>query len=287
MRSEQKTPAKVVWYFPVIPRIKWLFANPKTAKLMRWHAEERLQDGKLRHPADGSQWRAIDYQFRKTFKKEIRNIRFGLSTDGMNPFNMVSSNHSTWHVTLCIYNLPSWLCMKRTYIMMPLMIQGPKQTGNDIDVYLEPLIDDLVTLWKDGVKVWDEYKWEHFKLRTLLFVTITDLPGLGSLAGLATKEYKGCVVCLDGTKARWLNNSKKMVYMGHHRFLPLNHPYRKNKKSFDGTREERRAPTYRSGRQIFKIVSQLRVVHGKGKGSVPALSGSLWKKNSLFWRLPY
>jgi len=122
----KRPPAKVVWYFPVIPRLKRLFANPKTAKLMRWHAEERLKDGKLRHPADGSQWRAIDYHFKKTFSKEIRNVRFGLSTDGMNPFNMVSSKHSTWPVSLCIYNLPPWLCMKRTYIMMPLLIQGPK-----------------------------------------------------------------------------------------------------------------------------------------------------------------
>jgi hypothetical protein len=31
-------PAKVVWYIPVIPRLKRLFANKKEAELMRWHA---------------------------------------------------------------------------------------------------------------------------------------------------------------------------------------------------------------------------------------------------------
>jgi hypothetical protein len=30
--------------------------------------------------------------------------------------------------------------------MMPLLIQGPKQPGNDIDVYLEPLVDDLMIM---------------------------------------------------------------------------------------------------------------------------------------------
>ena len=220
----KRPPAKVVWYFPIIPHLKRLFANAKTAKLMRWHAEDRLVDGNLRHPADGSQWRAINYKYKNRFAKEIRNIRFGLSTDGMCPFNMVSSKHSTWPVTLCIYNLPPWLCMKRTYIMMPLLIQGPKQPGNDIDVYLEPLVDDLMKLWNDGVRVWDEYKREHFTLKAMLFVTITDLPGLGSLAGQVTKGYKGCVVCLDDTDARWLKNSNKMVYMGHRRFLPKAHP---------------------------------------------------------------
>jgi hypothetical protein len=41
-----------------------------------------------------------------------------------------------------------------------------------------------------GERVWDEYKKEHFKLKALLFVTITDLPGLGSLSGQVTRVTK-------------------------------------------------------------------------------------------------
>jgi len=136
-------PAKVMWYFSLIPRLKRLFMNKTNAKLMRWHKEERKQDNMLRHPADGSQWRKVDRTF-PTFANEARNIRFGLSTDGMNPFGEQSSGHSTWPVTLCIYNLPPWLCMKRKFIMMPVLIPSPKQPGNDIDVYLKPLIEDLL-----------------------------------------------------------------------------------------------------------------------------------------------
>jgi hypothetical protein len=45
------------------------------------------------------------------------------------------------------------------HIMMRVLIQGPKQPGNDIDVYLRPLVDELLLLWKEeGVRVWDEYK---------------------------------------------------------------------------------------------------------------------------------
>src|SRR5512142_3487477 len=93
--------------------------------------------------ADGSQWRNINKKF-KEFGKDARNIQFGLSTDGMNPFGEMSSCHSTWPVTMCIYNLPPWLCMKRKYII----IQGPKQPGNDIYVFLRPLVEDLKLLWK-------------------------------------------------------------------------------------------------------------------------------------------
>ena len=160
---------KVLLYLPIIPRLQRLFSNPKEAKSLCWHAERRKKDGKMRHVADSPQWRNIDTRY-PDFGKEMRNIRFGLSSDGINPFGNMSSRHSTWPVLLCIYNLPTWLCMKRKYIMMSLLIQGPKQPGNDIDVYLAPLIDDLKTLWGEGVDVYDAYRKEHFQLRAMLFV---------------------------------------------------------------------------------------------------------------------
>ncbi|XP_071726769.1 uncharacterized protein [Rutidosis leptorrhynchoides] len=50
--DENGPPVKVLWYFPIIPRLKRLFANTKTAKLLHWHAEEHKKDGKIRHVAD-------------------------------------------------------------------------------------------------------------------------------------------------------------------------------------------------------------------------------------------
>jgi hypothetical protein len=118
---------------------------------------ECKKDAMLRHPADGIQWRNFD-QKHKDFAMDVRNIRFGLSTDGMNPFGETGNSYSTCTVTLCIYNLPSQLCMKRKFIMMSLLISGPVQVGNDIDVYLQPLIDDLLVLWKkESVRMWVEF----------------------------------------------------------------------------------------------------------------------------------
>ena len=65
--------------------------------------------------------------------------------------------------------------MKLKFIMMPVLITGPKQPGNDIDVYLKPLIDVLLLLWKEeGVRMWDAHAEKHFNLRALLFVTTND-----------------------------------------------------------------------------------------------------------------
>jgi len=114
-----------MWYDPIIPRLRCLFRNKDHAKLLRWHKEDHKMDNMLRHPADGSQWRAIDREFLE-FAHDARNLRFTLSMDGMNPFGEHSSSHSTWPVTPCIYNLPPWLCMKQKFIMMPMLIKGPR-----------------------------------------------------------------------------------------------------------------------------------------------------------------
>ena len=76
----------MMWYAPIIPRLKRLFRNKEHAKLMRWHSEERKKDGKLRAPADGSQWRKIERKYWAEFAGDARNVWFGLSADGTNPF---------------------------------------------------------------------------------------------------------------------------------------------------------------------------------------------------------
>ena len=36
--------------------------HKETARLTRWHNEERIKDKALRHPADSDVWKAIDTQ---------------------------------------------------------------------------------------------------------------------------------------------------------------------------------------------------------------------------------
>jgi hypothetical protein len=64
----------------------------------------------------------------------------------MNPFGDLSSPHSTWPVILTIYNLPPYLCQKRMYLLLTMIIFGSRQPCNDIDVFLEPLMEDMKIL---------------------------------------------------------------------------------------------------------------------------------------------
>jgi hypothetical protein len=64
----------------------------------------------------------------------------------MNPFGENRTVHNTWLVILVMYNLSTWLCHKRKYLMLSIRIQGLKQAGIDIDVFLEPLMEDMAKL---------------------------------------------------------------------------------------------------------------------------------------------
>ncbi|XP_058776944.1 uncharacterized protein LOC131651292 [Vicia villosa] len=215
---------------------KRLFANANDAKNLRWHAEERKCDGQIRHAADSLQWKKIDYLF-PNFGKESRNLRLGLATDGMNPFGNLNTNHSSWPVLLMIYNLSPRLSMKRKYIMLSMMISGPKQPENDIDVYLSPLIDDLKVLWEEGVDVFDAHSGEQFNMCAMLFCTINDFLAYGNLSGYKVKGHKACPICEKDTCYHQLEKGKKTVYLGHRKFLNRYHPYRRLPDHFQwGTR---------------------------------------------------
>jgi len=39
--------------------------------------------------------------------------------------------------------------------LLAMNIFGPRQPGNDIDVFLEPLMEDMKILWEKGVNMMD------------------------------------------------------------------------------------------------------------------------------------
>lgn len=53
-------------------------------------------------------------------------------------------------------------------MMLSLLFSKPQQPGNDIDVFLAPLIEDLQSLWAIGVEAYDAFRKEFFNLRAIL-----------------------------------------------------------------------------------------------------------------------
>ncbi|XP_028094798.1 uncharacterized protein LOC114294835 [Camellia sinensis] len=291
-KKQQRIPQKIVRYFPLIPRLQRLFMSSKTASLMRWHVEGRIDDGKMRHPADSLVWKNFDTLYPK-FASEPRNVRLGLAADGFNPFKAMNVAHSSWPVIVMPYNLPPWLCMKQPHMMMILLIDGPSSPGNNIDVYLRLLVDELIELWENGVQTYDAETNQMFQLHAVLLWTINDFPAYANLSGWSTKGVLACPCCNIRTRHRYLKNGRKICYMGHRRWLNASHKFRKDAASFDGTSEFEPCPTRLSGANVLR---QLGPKHQptnrqkktrKGKKKKDNEEDHNWRKRSIFFELPH
>ncbi|XP_042423430.1 uncharacterized protein LOC122011054 [Zingiber officinale] len=260
--EKKGVPAKVVWYFPPIPRFKRMFKSLETSRNLTSHADSTRVVDQLRHPVDSPSWKLVDHMW-PDFGSEARNIRLALVADGINPHSNLRSRYSCWPIMLATYNLPPDMCMKRKFIMLMMLISGPKQPGNDIDVYLEVLVDDLQLLWEGVDGVYDAYRREVFTLKVVLLWTFNDFPAYGNLSGCTTHGYYGCPICGEDTYAKHLQNGKKMSFAGHRRFLPRFHPYRMQIKEFNGMEELGEAGRPLSGIKLFDKLSDITCEFGK------------------------
>jgi hypothetical protein len=92
-----------------------------TSTYMRWHKEELVEVGKVRHPANSRAWKHVDEKYKDQFALDRRNVRLGLASDDFNPFGMLNVTYTTWPVILIPYNLPPWWCLKQSYWMMSML----------------------------------------------------------------------------------------------------------------------------------------------------------------------
>ncbi|XP_042472278.1 uncharacterized protein LOC122054932 [Zingiber officinale] len=275
-RLEVKISAKVFWYFPLKPRLQRLFMSSKTFENMQWHFKKRVSDGNLRHPADSRAWKEFDERHYE-FASDPRNVRLGLTADGFNPFKNQSTSHSTWPIVLMPYNLPPWECMKPYSIILSTLIPGPKEPGNDIDIYLRPLLTQLKDLWENGIATFDAF---------------SDFPGLGCLSGWNTYAKNACPTCVDNTNAVYLKHGKKWSFRGHHRFLPPDSEMR-TMPSYGKLelRELDLAPLL--GSDVLRMTLNKNVIFGKSNASKPNVRiktrsiEQMWRKQSIFFSLPY
>ena len=71
--------------------------------------------------------------------------------------------------------------MTKPYMFLSCVIPGPFNPTIGIDVYSQPLIDDLKKLWR-GVMTYDVSRKKNFT-RAALMWTINDFPAYGMLSG--------------------------------------------------------------------------------------------------------
>ncbi len=125
-------------------------------------------------------------------------------------------------------------------MMVALFISGKESVNmNNIDTFLCPLVDELMMLWRLGVQVMDFGKLEgrrSFTLHGMVMWTIKDFLGYGLLFKCVHQGYVACPKCGPQTTSQHSSSLRKLVYMGHCRWLWSRHPYRfpRFNNAFDG-----------------------------------------------------
>jgi len=136
----KKVPIKRMFYLQIIPRLQRLYALMDSARQMRWHHENKQDDGLLRHPSDGKSWKHFDNVY-PDFAADPRHIGLGLCSDGFTPYVQASASpYSCWPVFLTPYNLLPEMCMTKPYMFLTCLILGPTNLTKKIDVYLQLLM---------------------------------------------------------------------------------------------------------------------------------------------------
>ncbi|OMO91599.1 Transposon, En/Spm-like protein [Corchorus capsularis] len=176
-------PAKVLRYFPLIPRLQRLFMSSKTLESMTWHADGRTDDRDLRHPTDSLALKDFDSRY-SNFASETRNVLLGLATDGFNPFKTMSTTYShtfrhqkrTFDNTVELREAPTITPSSEILEMLRSLQfsygkkkkKAPKRRKNVEDVELEDDDEDgpnEAAMWKKMSIFFELVYWEHNLLR--------------------------------------------------------------------------------------------------------------------------
>lgn len=198
------------------PRLQRLYASPATASHMRWHA-------------DSQKWRQFNREH-LSFSSETRNVRLRLSADGFQPFSQTGSQYSSWLIIVTPYNLSPWMCSKEPYMFLSVLLSGPKNPQQKIDVFLQLLIAELNMLWNVGVETWDASLKQNFQIWAALMHTISDFPSYSMLSGWKTASHLACPHCPHDHDSYNLSHGMKPTRFDNHwKFLPFDHPFQKNK----------------------------------------------------------
>ncbi|KAL0423616.1 UNVERIFIED_CONTAM: hypothetical protein Sradi_0896400 [Sesamum radiatum] len=77
-------------------------------------------------------------------------------------------------------------------MFLTMVITGPYNLKRLIDVYLEPLIEELLQLWYVGVRMYEQATDNAFIMQAALMWTVNDLPACGMASRWSITRVMRC-----------------------------------------------------------------------------------------------
>jgi len=149
-------------------------------------------------------------------------------------------------------------------VFLSLIIPG--HLGNNMGVFMEPLIDELIDAWENGVLTYDRATKRNFKMHVWYQYSLHDFLAYGIFCGWCVHRKFPCPVCKEAVRFNWLKKGGKFSsFDQHHRFLPSNHPFRRDIKNFTkGVRVTDPAPQMMTGAEVRAQIEALKIDDNKG-----------------------
>ncbi|VVA30990.1 PREDICTED: transposase, partial [Prunus dulcis] len=97
----------------------------------------------------------------------------------------------------------------------------------------------------------------------VLLWTINDFSAYGNLCGCVVKGYKACPICGGDTPSHRLKNDHNICYIGHRKWLPTYHPYRRQRTALP---EYDTPPEPLTGEEVLQMVEGINYKWGSKKG---------------------
>jgi hypothetical protein len=184
-------------------------------------------------------------------------------TDGFTPFAESAASYCCWPVVAIAYNLPPALCMKYEHMFLCLIVPSPDNPGPQLNVMMQPLIEELKQLWV-GAEAYDCHKKKKFNLRAAYLWSIHDFMAYGIFLGRHVHEKLTCSICGKDTNYFHLEFGKNICYFDCHIcFLPPDHTFRLQSNAFrKDTIVEKGPPRRQTGQEIIEELNNLKISDG-------------------------
>ena len=101
--------------------------------------------------------------------------------------------------------------MQRKNIFLTLIIPGPNYPGKNMNVYMQPLKDELQEAWDNGVKTYDAARKEKFKMHAwYMYLTHDDLAFVLFALWCVHGRFP-CTTCKVALQFCWLQAGRKLL----------------------------------------------------------------------------
>jgi hypothetical protein len=184
------------------------------------------------------------------------------------------------------YNLPPNKCLKEGFILLALVILGPKEPKKQMNIFLRPLMKELKELWQMLDAYVNHLKCQ-FNLHAAYLWSIQDYLAYDKFVGWCVHGRLNYPVCMKDSDAFRLQHGRKVSFFDYHqRFLPLSHEFESDKESFQKGKSVRKgSPKQKLRADIIKMLDEFKESQNGGFEGYGEKHN--WTYKNCLWKLSY